>query len=685
MKVGVCFKRGLFLLLFLSLISVAYGAHSVDVQLINYSSFVETQNTNFTVIVNWIPSCGYPTCSWVNKINISIPLNDLEIINYQSLDNYPCSGRLNGQNYVINCTGVTGTPSLFLLNLTARVISVDSIISLDVYTIDVVDVTNINTLNIILYNDNSAPILGIPNPVNNTFTNNLSYGFSVDVSDPETGIDYGNFSYAKCGDIYKNESMICNQSNCNINLDISLFSDGDKLCYFYTIYNKGGSSNQSDLFLLNIDRSGPAFNLTNLELLNNTNDDDGIFDFNFSLTDDIGVSNCSLYINSTLVNATLNATLNVNMTYNVISQNNAHTFYIECRDFLNNANQTPVYQIYYDIIAPTIDSLVCTPNDGENGNGIVSCNITAIDPSGIKNCSLYINNSLVNSSIGNQMNLTATVLHSNNPYTRYVKCYDNAGNENTSSTSVFYYDNIAPVILNPNVDNSSISVKITWKTDEPANSSVYYGLLGLGLNLNVYSNIFELNHSLLLTSLNYSTFYDYNISSSDRWGNINTSSNTFNTTFYVPTGGNGGGGGGGGGGGSCTPDWACLQWSNCLSGQQTCLEYKKTCNKNPSVEYQTQTCSISTPEAQSSETGNNQEVSGPVGEMNKTIPITGAFIGLISSNLNYSLLLVGLLVILVGIYVFLSRFKYPKINPKLIENDLITGKLKSKEKQKGKL
>ena len=189
-------KRGLFLLVFLSLVGVVSAAHTVDVSIINYTSFYETQNTNFSIIVNFT---GGPY--FIDKINVSIPTDNLQIISYNSINNYPCSDVIQGSNFIINCSDAHQTSSEFLLNITAKLLDISQNIPITVYTIDFNGDTVITPKLLNILNDNSPPTYNIITPQNNSFTNNASQLFSVDVSDTETGIDSGNLSYFKCGDL----------------------------------------------------------------------------------------------------------------------------------------------------------------------------------------------------------------------------------------------------------------------------------------------------------------------------------------------------------------------------------------------------------------------------------------------------------------------------------------------------
>lgn len=97
-------------------------------------------------------------------------------------------------------------------------------------------------------------------------------------------------------------------------------------------------------------------------------------------------------------------------------------------------------------------------------------------------------------------------------------------------------DIIAPIISNV-VATSTIatSTQITWVTDEKANSKVWYSistpLVITTSTLAVSSSDFVLNHSLTLSNLTASTTYHYLISSTDKSGNIATTTEKLFTTL----------------------------------------------------------------------------------------------------------------------------------------------------------
>ncbi len=96
-------------------------------------------------------------------------------------------------------------------------------------------------------------------------------------------------------------------------------------------------------------------------------------------------------------------------------------------------------------------------------------------------------------------------------------------------------DTTPPTISNINVTNiTSNSVTITWTTDEPATSKVYYGLTTSYGNT-AYDGSYVTSHSVTLTGLSAGTTYHFMVESADQAGNVSQSSDyTFTTQEEEP-------------------------------------------------------------------------------------------------------------------------------------------------------
>ena len=104
-----------------------------------------------------------------------------------------------------------------------------------------------------------------------------------------------------------------------------------------------------------------------------------------------------------------------------------------------------------------------------------------------------------------------------------------------SVTAVFtVVDATPPVLSNIAVVTDETSATITWVTDEPATSSVAYGLSAAYEGGVVADSTLKASHSVTLTGLIQGTEYHYQISSGDAAGNIASSGDlTFTTSIPV--------------------------------------------------------------------------------------------------------------------------------------------------------
>jgi PGF-pre-PGF domain-containing protein len=135
----------------------------------------------------------------------------------------------------------------------------------------------------------------------------------------------------------------------------------------------------------------------------------------------------------------------------------------------------------------------------------------------------------------------------------------------TTTTTTTLPDTAPPGItgVSPN-SITTFSAKISWSTDESANSTVYYGKTISTTSTKSSSSFVEI-HSITLDGLSSGTTYYFNVSSCDVAGNCKTSPQYNFTTDSEGNGGNGGGGGGGGGGSATSFE----AWINDVPAGQT--------------------------------------------------------------------------------------------------------------------
>jgi len=85
-----------------------------------------------------------------------------------------------------------------------------------------------------------------------------------------------------------------------------------------------------------------------------------------------------------------------------------------------------------------------------------------------------------------------------------------------------YRDDITPPALTafPEVQSlSSTSIQVTWATDEPARSSLFFRIIGSGSYQRLSSDSLAYTHEFTLSNLTPQTAYEYYIENTDGWGN----------------------------------------------------------------------------------------------------------------------------------------------------------------------
>ncbi|MCX6807139.1 MAG: fibronectin type III domain-containing protein [Candidatus Berkelbacteria bacterium] len=125
-------------------------------------------------------------------------------------------------------------------------------------------------------------------------------------------------------------------------------------------------------------------------------------------------------------------------------------------------------------------------------------------------------------------------------YSYQVKAYDNAGN--VSGSDKVSVELVSKSSLKPNIsdvraipskvvskDNKTTAI-ISWKTDRPTTSLVFYGLGGAKANQTDLDSKLNTGHTVILPDLKSSTTYHYSVMSKDIYGNqIESGDMTFTT------------------------------------------------------------------------------------------------------------------------------------------------------------
>jgi hypothetical protein len=512
--------------------------------------------------------------------------------------------------------------------------------------------------------DTTGPNIILNSPLNNSVIK------ASDILDFNIYDDYSDVSSAW----YSLDNGLTNTTlNSPYDIDTTGWSEGIKQIIIYT--NDTLNNFAQEQFTFKVDATPPSVVLINPPNETLTNQDQ---DYYYNATDTYSTNlNCTLLINGTEKSSKISLSGSIDYLTTTLPTG-TYEWQIDCTDEVGFSTVSEKRTIIIDKTLPAIN-LLAPKNETNLNNPSVSFNYTATDNIGIINCSLYIND-ILNTTI--DYNGATSITESiplnldQGTYEWYITCIDNATNSQISEKRILYYDIIPPVISNIKEENLSYnSITITWETDEPATSIIYYNKFN-----DTIQNITIMNlvtyHVITLTSLDSSTIYYYNISSSDYFNNTATTIQYNFTTSEAPSSSSPSGGGGGGGTAgvedetTCVTDWDCTAWSQC---SQNGVQTRRCIDRNDCVSETFETRSCTYRECTSDE----ECITGYICEDSKCVlpqkeaeipSITGfAFLDLFRENkttIGAGIAMILIISSLVYYYRFRSR-------PKLVDQDLI--------------
>ncbi|GAH44446.1 unnamed protein product, partial [marine sediment metagenome] len=134
--------------------------------------------------------------------------------------------------------------SLFQFDATAGLVSGNTSIDVEIITEGESGENTTDTIQIIIVNDNTPPSLSNTIPADGGWLREgiADQIISVDANDPETGILNGTFTYYDCSVNVSNATVFivglnCENGVCNSTADLSMYVEGDSMCFNFTIYN----------------------------------------------------------------------------------------------------------------------------------------------------------------------------------------------------------------------------------------------------------------------------------------------------------------------------------------------------------------------------------------------------------------------------------------------------------------
>ncbi len=330
----------------------------------------------------------------------------------------------------------------------------------------------------------------------------------------------------------------------NVIIDVNGTISGQ---YFITIlatlYNNASivlnSTGSEDMGLLTtiVDATAPTITLNTA---NNTWTSNNQSSLNFTFVDAFSsTATCNLYVDGTLVNASLSASNNTAtlITPNVTLAEGARTWYVNCTDLYSNGGTSTPRILNIDQTAPDL-SIINPSNATWNNSATPSFVFNYTDAlSSTANCTLYVD-SVAKGNNASVVNATSTTITSSSLTggTRvwHITCLDLAGNQDEGSDFTLYVDLTYPTSLVNNVNGISTGYGTTNATltiNYTANDTNI-----INWTLSVYNSSWSLLQNWTATTNNLSAVQTYtaatngtyyvNLTVRDNATNINTTSFT---------------------------------------------------------------------------------------------------------------------------------------------------------------
>ena len=593
------------------------------------------------VVVLNLPVDNYLTNQYLHDIVYNMSDNSFET-NGQGLfrPEVNCTANVQGVEYGPNSFNDNFNNAVISINLTGLA---DDYYNFFVYCMDKAGYFSMSEFRTIRL-DTTGPIVTLNEPANGSVISSGSL-ITLSVTDIIAGID---FIWYNNGSVNFDLFDGAGESGAGIVIDTSTWEEGANNIIIYANDTLGNLATPLSLTFF-VDKTPPTVNLVSPldgELTN------GSIDFMFNVVDNYDtILDCSLYIDGNPISG-VSAQSGQDSVINPgpAPSDGSYEWYVECRDdaYLYGISET--WGIDVDMTPPELSDI--TPFDLLNGtnddDGLVNINFDVIDSNGLSSCELYINSIFdqANSLVDFNINLAT----SNDPYFVNINCNDSVNNWLYLPQLVLYYDKIAPNILN--VSNDSITTSnaiVSWNTDEDATRNVTYWI-NSNSTLSSSLIVYEQSHSIALSGLSSSTIYNYNVSSSDRWGNMNTLIGFSFTTLVESSGGGTSGGGGSSGGsssnsGSCVENWNCGAWNDCIRdgilGIQTrgCVDLNN-CGTEDYKPALLQNCKLSFEEEQIQESS----VEKVQEEIKGIEPITGSVVAKFINSTPFKALVAALII-----------------------------------------
>jgi len=379
-------------------------------------------------------------------------------------------------------------------------------------------------------NSNATYNISILNGENTTRVYNLTVTTSVDASARINGTTLMQVNITN-GTTYTNILVDVNSSvtgSYTTTITATLYNDSSVTL---------SSSDDSITMTTIVDATAP--NIT-LNTANNTWTTNNQSSLNFTFVDALSTTaTCNLYVDGTLVNASLSASNNTAtlITPNVTLAEGARTWYVNCTDAYSNIGTSTPMILNIDKTAPDL-SIISPANATWSSSATSSFVFNYTDAlSGTANCTLYVD-SVAKGNNASVANATSTTIVSSSltegTKLWHITCLDLAGNQDEGTDFTLYVDLTYPTSLINNVNgvstgygtnNATLTINFTANDTYIINwtLSVYNSSWGLLRNWTEANNNLSAVNTYAATA--NGTYY-VNLTARDNATNVNTTSFT---------------------------------------------------------------------------------------------------------------------------------------------------------------
>lgn len=378
-----------------------------------------------------------PNVSWVNSSNFNMTYNVSDL----NGDVINATLYLNGVPNVSNSSAIVNNGyNNFSVSLPSGTYN---------WTVNATDASGLSSMptNWTVYVDLANPIVSLIFPPNATSFSASSTNLSFNVTD---NMD-SNLTCSVTLDSNVIHSGIFVNNATNVNYSSGALTTGTHF-WNVTCIDESYRSHTSSTYQFTITDTPPAVYLFQPE--NNYLNSDGDITFYFNVSDDLGITNCSLVLNQTTFIGNQSA-VSFDLTLNEITvlglgQGN-YNWTVECYDSNLNYFRNSSYRNFtVDLFAPTID-LNLPSNTSVLTQSNVNFNFTVNDSidSGLS-CNLTVNSLVVDSFTATNGTLTNRLINGLYDGLNYwnVTCIDDALNSNTSLTRVITVQEPPTVFVN---------------------------------------------------------------------------------------------------------------------------------------------------------------------------------------------------------------------------------------------